>query len=112
VNENKYPKPVTQNHDWSSANDLTRSGCIAKDPKFLIYFSAKPNEVWGAFRLDDSTLLDALAWQNGVPLSKYDDWMREHANETVTIAIRGQAQELTHKLSDFPAVKKLYKQQY
>ena len=49
---------------------------------------------------------------NGVPLSKYDDWMREHANDTVTIAIRGQAQELTHKLSDFPAVKKLYKQQY
>lgn len=98
--------------DWKSANDLTRSGSIASNPRILIHFSANPNEVWGTWSIDDHMLLDALAWQNSVPLGKYDEWMREHANDTVTIAVRskeqgGEPQVMEYKLSDFPAVKKL-----
>lgn len=84
------------------ANMFGRPGTIAKSPYFLIHFKG---ETWGEYSLDDSKLLDGLAYEAGVPVSGIDKFLIANADEVVVI--ESSAQKFEHKLRDFPAVKKL-----
>lgn len=71
--------------DWQSANYFGRPGQIAVKPRILIGFNGN---IWRDWTIDDKYLLDGLARENSVPLAEYDNWMHQHAQDSVTVAIK------------------------
>lgn len=77
-------------HVCDKYNCLTKHGVLATDPRLLVKIG---EELYGAHLRDSQELVDAVVWQAGVPISGYDQYIRDNAHVVVTVTIRNKTVE-------------------
>lgn len=67
-------------------NALTRMGSIVRNPHLVIE-TAGGNK-YGAFSLGGRELVEALAWQDSVPVGDFDEWMLKNQDVVVRVHVK------------------------
>jgi len=73
-------------------NNLTYKGSVVENPPLVISFLGEEYGV--VYGLDDQGYLDALVWQNDVPLEGYDAFVARHTDELVTLTATATGQTI------------------
>lgn len=79
-------------YEEEAVNSFDRRGVIVQDPNIVIRYNE--NEVWGCHSpgLDKEQLLDGVLWNNGVSVSRSDEFCAAHRNSKVEVWTRENKQ--------------------